>query len=326
MRYGDKDGFGSVYDGSGDLVLRPGERVLVTEENVIPSLKTTWRYYGGEYLLEPSKGNIYLTTERMVFINIPERVFAIGGSESRAMDGGAVSLGQVASGGSQREYFEIPNIEIMASEKREGAVTVGQMVNVYVLSAGNQYHLSMVLIQDSSLLSRLMNKQIKALDELVNNLKVFFQQTDWMYTELERNMMTRPASGNAQLEEPRPKMEDSKPRMADIAPFGGPRRRGPKLGKESVKYFENLYNKGLITKDVYDRLMGEYSTDPIPIKPIEPMAKDENEPDMSDQDLLNLLSGTLESLKEEPPMAMEVPPERSQPKRAKKVIKLAVKG
>ena len=64
MRYGDKDGFKEIYDENGDLVLHPNEKTLVVEEGVVPTLKSTWRYYGGDYLLEPSKGTIYLTTER----------------------------------------------------------------------------------------------------------------------------------------------------------------------------------------------------------------------------------------------------------------------
>jgi hypothetical protein len=356
MRYGDKDGFGSIYDSNGDLMLHQGEKVLVTEENVIPSLKSTWRYYGGEYLLEPSKGNVYLTNERFVFINIPERMYAIGGSkEMRAMEsasGSSFGIGGLPTGGSQREYFEIPNIEIMASERREGAVSVGQMVNVYILSSGNQYHLSLVLTEDSNLLSRLMNKRIKNLDELVNNLKQFFQQTDWMYTDVEKTLLSKgakqeDASSAPQTSPERPSQETSVVTPTSEGVARTPIRRSPKLGEEQMKYFENLFNKGLITKDVYDRLVGEYTASPAqerpgkapqaqssvqPPGPVVPdAAKARTNDSMSDQDLLDILSGAMSGMPSpEPQKALEVPEEPAAPpaqaKKAKKVMKLPVKA
>jgi len=353
MHYGDKDGYGSVYNDSGDLVLHDGERVLVTEENIIPSLKSTWRYYGGDYLLEPSKGTVYLTTERMVFINIPERMYAIGGSSDiRAMDssnGRSFGIGNMASGGAQREYFEIPVIEIMASEKREGAVSVGQMVNVYILSSGNQLHLSMVLTDDSDLLNRLMNKKIKSLDELVNNLKEFFQRTDWLYTDLEKKMIASAAAAT----EPAATQRSDRQTVVDPSPapmtYRGTeqsqrpaRSKGPKLTDESIRYFRNLHDKGLITREVLDRLVREYGGQvqvpiqkardqeplPGPLEPAEevPTASEvTGEGDITDEDLLDLLSGTIEG-SAGPGGGPQGPSSSTVPRRAKKVIKLSVKS
>jgi hypothetical protein len=275
MRYGDKDGFKEIYDEKGELILHPGEKILVAEENVVPSLKSTWRYYGGEYLLEPSKGTIYLTNERFVFINIPERMFAIGNNdEARAMSAPVQSsfeLGDMSPGAAVREFFEIPNIEIMGSEKKEGAVSVGVMVNVFILSSGNQYHLSTVLTSESELLMRLMNKQVDNLDQLVNNLKDFFRKTEWMFMEGEKKLY---ASRGAEKEKPK-----EQPRIPDQPSVTPPRNvpppvsRGPipppvrpvrqtpvnrEVGAKSKEYFDNLYRKGLIKEDIYRKLVVQY--------------------------------------------------------------------
>lgn len=351
MRYGDKDGYGPIYDDNGELILHQGERLLVTEENVIPSLKTTWRYYGGEYILEPSKGTVYLTSERLVFINIPERMYAIGGkTETRAMNSsgaGSFGIGGLGPGGSQREYFDIPNIEIMASERREGAVSVGQMINVYILSSGNQFHLSLVLTEDSELLGRLMNKKIKSLNDLVNNLKDYFKNTDWMYTDLEKNMLkdVERKAGETRDEPIQKKDPGDKPAAPSPAqPIVSRQtaRKGGKLGADSMKYFENLYSKGLITKDVHERLIGEYTTSSqasvstgrktiVHQEEVTRPSPSTGE-DISDQDLLDILSDTMGAA-EAAPEAMEIPdevPVEERPssegiRKVKKVIKLAVR-
>lgn len=281
MKHGDRDGYKVVYDNNGQPILHPNERKLVVEENVIPSLKSTWRYYGGEYLLEPSKGTILLTNERLIFINTPERMFAIGGGEeARAMATASdktFEIGEGGQGGSVREYFEIPNIEIMASERKEGAVSVGEMVNIFILSTGNQYHLSMVLPKESGLLSRLMNKKVQSLDELVNNLKDLFKQTEWMYTEHEKRMIgtgtTAPVPSGTQLAQKQPpqsvptipgvRAPPISPKPISAAPNSptGPASRPPwedKGGKQSLVYFENLYKKGFIKEDIYKKLVSQY--------------------------------------------------------------------
>ncbi|MEA3559722.1 MAG: hypothetical protein U9R75_10755 [Candidatus Thermoplasmatota archaeon] len=336
MKYGDKDGFKDIYDENGELVLHRNEKKLVVEENVVPTLKSTWRYYGGDYLLEPSKGTIYLTNERLVFINIPERMFAIGGEdEARAVstsDGHSFELGNSATGAAQREFFEIPNIEIMASEKKEGAVSLGEMVNVFILSSGNQFHLSMVLTSDSDLLKRLMNKKVQDLDELVNNLKDFFRKTDWMFNDAEKKLY------QGLSREPGPTISDQKVdvrqkpaiQRENVAKPSIPSRPAPvmkqlpkvsgKLGKQSIEYFENLYRKGLIKEEIYSRLIGEYGgktvvqnhepTSPheteeyIPDAPsIEPEAPPEQVSKMEDppgdDELLSMLDETLSDFTDE---------------------------
>jgi len=279
MKHGDKDGYNEIYDDNGELILHPNERKLVIEENVVPTLKSTWRYYGGDYLLEPSKGSIILTNERMVFINIPERMFAIGGGEeARAMSSSMernFELGDLSSGSALREYFEIPNIEIMASERKEGAVSVGVMVNVYILSSGNQFHLSMVLTEDSDLLKRLMNKKVDNLDELVNNLKDYFRKTEWMFTEQERKFymdmdVSMPEASRKDMTggmSPEIPTVPSAPRKSVETPKTfDPRipaaRIGDRVGEKSVEYFNTLFRKGLIKEEIFRRLMSQYGIDP----------------------------------------------------------------
>ncbi len=284
MRYGDEDGFNEVYDSAGEPLLHPNESILVKAEEVVPSLKSTWRYYGGDNLLEPTKGTIYLTTERMIFINIPERMFAIGGGDGmRAMSssmGTSFSIGESSSEAIVREYFEIPNIEIMASERKEGAVSLGVMVNVYVLSSGNQFHLSMVLDEESGLMKRLMNKRVESLDELVANLKEFFKRTDWIYLEGEGSptghgpsevvgIPESPAFDHiptaAHAERPsqiRSGMmgKTARPTTHRIVtqPMGTRR-----MESHSLSYFESLYNKGLLTEDIYKRLISDSGGEPV---------------------------------------------------------------
>jgi hypothetical protein len=380
MRYGDKDGFKDIYDDKGELILHPNERILVTEENVVPSIKSTWRYYGGDYLLEPSKGTIFLTNERFIFINIPERMFAIGGDEARAMSApmeSSFELGDISTGAAVREYFEISNIEIMGSEKKEGAVSVGVMVNVYILSSGNQYHLSMVLTKDSDLLMRLMNKEVKTLDELVNNLKDFFRRTDWMFMEGEKKLY----NSNEEVEEtpvieetvPPPSNDSKRPNQtyrSNISPPAQPlkpvkmNRTVPltnDVSNKSMEYFENLYRKGLIKEEIYQKLLTQYRmSNPVPIEPVNiaPIEEPEipiasatpveasTEPEVEqppsepetpveepkaadpDDDLLNMLNDTLTDLggeeaphPEEPKGEKQVPVNKPRPIRAKKVHK-----
>jgi hypothetical protein len=351
MRYGDKDGFNEIYDGNGELVLHNNEKTLVVEENVVPTFKSTWRYYGGDYLLEPSKGTIYLTTERLVFINIPERMFAIGEDESRAV-GSAMEknfeLGDMSPGAATREFFEIPNIEIMASERKEGAVSVGEMVNVYVLSSGNQFHLSMVLTSDSDLLKRLMNKRVQNLDELVNNLKDYFQKTEWMFTDAEKKIYGGSTQDKIPSLPSTPSRSDQIPQIPKA-----PRQKAPEpsstynptiprsrvsdgVGKGSVRYFQNLFRKGLIKEEIYRRLMGQYGIDPdsaisddpgppiqqkvspgslvkeeppepVVEKVVEPASMEPEAPPVEDdEELLSMLNDTLSDFSDDPEEAEPV--------------------
>ena len=356
MKYGDKDGFNEIYDGNGELVLHPNEKVLVVEENVVPTFKSTWRYYGGDYLLEPSKGTIYLTNERMVFINIPERMFAISGDESRAVGSDMeknFELGDLSPGEATREYFDIPNIEVMASEKKEGAVSVGEMVNVYVLSSGNQFHLSMVLPSDSDLLGRLMNKQVENLDQLVNNLKDYFQKDEWMFTEQEKKLYAKLTPkvpepvGEGDIddsaEQDRSKADTQKKEPAVPVDYTIPRKRlHDGLGNGSVRYFQNLHRKGLIKDEIFRRLMTQYGIDPevamaeqtpsspemppmsgqepVLAGPVEPGQDEGPEstepleiPAESDDQLLSMLNDTLSDFTDEPEGSEKVPADATEP-------------
>ena len=182
--------------------------------------------------------------------------------------GTSFSLGDLAPEATIREYFDIPNIEIIASERKEGAVSVGLMVNVYILSSGNQYHLSMVLDEESDLLKRLMNKSVRSSDELVKNLKDFFKRTDWMFLEAEKGLYDDVISQQPEEEIPEKEAPARRPVLRSPKPAPQPSPRQPakpisrhinkRIESKSLEYFENLYSKGLITEDIYRRLMKEY--------------------------------------------------------------------
>jgi hypothetical protein len=275
----------------------------------------------------------------MVFINIPERMFAIGDDESRAVGAAmerSFELGDVSPGAATREYFEIPNIEIMASELKEGAVSAGEMVNVYILSSGNQFHLSMVLQSDSDLLRRMMNKKVKTLDDLVNNLKDFFQKTDWMFTDAEKKIYggaavekLPPGPDGLGEEDQIPKVPKAPKEQAPPSPKYDPiiprSRIGDKVGTGSVRYFQNLYRKGLIKDEIFRRLMGQYGIDPDSIKDMpETSARpsvetspppgeappegqgEEGAAVESDDELLSMLDDTLSDFSDEPEEAEPV--------------------
>ncbi len=52
MQIGDKDGLNTIYEEDGTLILKEGEEILVQEEQLVPQLKTTWGYFGGEDTIE----------------------------------------------------------------------------------------------------------------------------------------------------------------------------------------------------------------------------------------------------------------------------------
>ena len=191
--------------------------------------------------------------------------------------GSSFSLGDMGSDATVREYFEIPNIEIMASEKKEGAVSVGDMVNVYILSSGNQFHLSFVLGAESDLLKRLMNKRVSSSDELVKNLKEFFKNTDWMYLPMEKDIYAaKPTTEPAPIDKPAPPKKVT-PRITGRVQKKVTTQLHDKIESQSMKYFTNLYEKGLITEEIYSRLMEQYKgTSKGPVTPL--MKTDAEEP------------------------------------------------
>ncbi len=195
MRVGDKDGFGEIYNEDGSLVLKDGEEILVTEVNFIPTIRTTWGYFGGDDLMESAKGTAFLTNQRFVFIVMFDAIQKIkpgegtpSGPQSYAMKLDSVmDLQKIDPELGVREYFEIPIKEILACEIKSGVVSSGEHINVYILSKGEQCHLSFVAPPDSELLKRFRNNQVQNVDELTKNLKEHFQNIDWMYIDKEND-------------------------------------------------------------------------------------------------------------------------------------------
>lgn len=193
MRVGDKDGFGEIYSEDGSLILRDNEEVLVKDEGIIPSLRTTWGYFGGDDVMESAKGTAFLTNQRFVFIVMFEAIQKIkpgegtpSGPQSYAMKLDSVmDLQKIDPELGAREYFEIPIKEILACEIKGGVVSTGEHINVYILSKGEQYHLSFVTPPDSELLKRFKNNKVQNVDELTKNLKAHFENTDWIYLKEE---------------------------------------------------------------------------------------------------------------------------------------------
>jgi hypothetical protein len=190
MQTGDKDGLKRVYTEDGELILNEDEEILVHEDNFIPQLKTTWGYFGGDYLVDPSKGEVYLTNQRLVYIVSKEQsIQRIAGTARTVMAPqsyavqmkSASNLKNIDEMKGVRAYFEIQIKELLACEIKSGLVSSGIQVNVYILSKGEQIHLTFVLQENSKLLKRFKQMQVENLDELTNNLKVHFENTDWIY-------------------------------------------------------------------------------------------------------------------------------------------------
>lgn len=194
MLIGDKDGLKIVYTPEGEPILKDGEEILVHEEDFIPHIKTTWGYFGGEPMNEPSKGDIYLTNQRLIYImKLGQSIQRIGGSsrtiiapQSYAMQMKSVAqLQNIDEMKGVRDFFEIPIKEILGCEIKPGVVSGGSQINVYILSKGEQCHLSFVIPEESGLCKRFQQKQVAGVDELTNNLKQYFEKTDWIYLKEE---------------------------------------------------------------------------------------------------------------------------------------------
>ena len=193
MRVGEKDGLGEIYNEDGSLILKEDEKVIVQDVNFIPTLKTTWGYFGGEELLESAKGTAYLTNQRLVFVVMFEGIMKIKPGEGAALGptsyamklDSVTDLEKIDPGKATREYFEIPVKEILACEIKSGVVSSGEHINAYILSKGEQYHLSFVATEDSELLKRFRQNQVSNVNELTKNLKEHFENTDWIYLKEE---------------------------------------------------------------------------------------------------------------------------------------------
>lgn len=197
MQTGDKDGLNKIYTEDGELVLKEGEEILVKEEELVPQIKTTWGHFGGEDVIEPSKGAMYLTNQRLVYIkrleDVIQRIGATSATaaapQSYAMRMGTASnLQNIDIKKGVRDYFEIPIKEILGCEIKGGLVSGGSQINAYLLSKGEQMHLTFVVPEDSGLLKRFEQNQVENTDELVKNLKTYFENVDWIYLKEEENV------------------------------------------------------------------------------------------------------------------------------------------
>ena len=191
MEVGDVDGLNKVYTQEGEPILHEGEEILLHDNEFIPHLKTTWGYFGGDSMINPSLGDMYLTNQRMIFITnlegsiqrISSTAATTSAPRSFAMKMETEKLENIDVKKGIRDYFEIPIKEILACEIKSGLVSGGSQINVYLLSKGEQVHLTFVIPLTSELLKRFKQIQVENLDELTNNLKKYFENTDWIYLE-----------------------------------------------------------------------------------------------------------------------------------------------
>ena len=193
MQSGDKEGLNKVYTESGQLILNEDEEIMV-EEDAIPQLMTTWRTFGGEYVLNPSDGLLMLTNQRLVyFANLQSNIQRIRQSSTTvtapshyAMKMKSVtSLKNIDEKKGIRDFFEIPVKEILACTINDSMVSGGHQIYAYILSKGEQYHLTFVAIEGSDLLARFRQNTVENVDELTKNLKKYFENTDWIYLQKE---------------------------------------------------------------------------------------------------------------------------------------------
>jgi hypothetical protein len=196
MQTGDKNGLNKIYSENGELILQEGEEVLVHESDLVPQIKSTWGMFGGEDAIEPSKGDMYLTNQRFIWIKNLEGVIKRIGTttattvapQTYAMRmGSAGNLQNIDAEKGARDYFEIPIKEILACEIKGGLVSGGSQINAYLLSKGEQYHLTFVVPEDSALLKRFQQNTVANVDELTNNLKQYFENSDWIYLKDEES-------------------------------------------------------------------------------------------------------------------------------------------
>jgi hypothetical protein len=189
MNSGDKEGLNSVYNAIGEILLKEGEEILVRED-AIPQLMTTWRTFGGDYVLNPSEGEMFLTNQRLIYLTslhstisrIRQSSTTVTAPSHYAMKMGSVTnLQNIDEKEGIRDFFEIPVKEILACSITTGLVSGGHQVYVYILSKGEQYHLNFIAIEGSELLKRFQQKTVDNVDELTKNLKEYFGKTDWIY-------------------------------------------------------------------------------------------------------------------------------------------------
>ncbi len=283
MKTGSGDGLGEIYNDQGEIILHATEKILVTEPRFVPDLKTTWSFFGGDPVVDASPGRAVLTNERLVWImELEDTMSTLGGSDQSMVQNPGMQMGGMKSsfggGGAEREYFEILIKEILACEMKDQSMSSGEHVNVYILSKGEQFHLKMVLPHESELLKRFKKKTVENSGELVKNIKEYFENTNWIYTEEELAMMgdmssvpsppeATPADetptwgGEPAPEQPLPEPasaeEDHKSRRRRVVK--GPPQK-PRSPQEKLKLIEERYQKGMISAELYENLKREYST------------------------------------------------------------------
>jgi hypothetical protein len=201
MQAGDKDGLNKVYKEDGQVILNEGEEILVHERELVPQIKTTWGHFGGEDRIEPSKGDMYLTNQRLVYVKNLEGVIKRIGTTSATTAapqtyamrmGTASNLQNIAIDKGVRDYFEIPIKEILGCEIKSGLVSGGSQIYAYLLSKGEQLNLKFVVPENSELLKRFEQNQVESTEELTKNLKVYFENTDWIYLKEEEPEVKQP--------------------------------------------------------------------------------------------------------------------------------------
>lgn len=194
MQTGDKDGLNKVYTEEGQPILNDGEQILINEKEIVPQIKSSWGYFGGEDMIEPTKGEMFLTNQRLIYIkNLESVIQRIGTTSATAVSpqsyamrmGSASNLQNIDANKGVRDYFEIPVKEILGCEIKGGLVSGGAQINAYLLSKGEQYHLTFVVPEESGLLKRFQQKIVESVDELTNNLKTYFENTEWIYLKEE---------------------------------------------------------------------------------------------------------------------------------------------
>lgn len=189
MQYGDKEGLNKIYSPNGEIILNEDEEILV-KEDAIPQLMTTWRTFGGEYVINPSGGEIILTNQRLIYLTklqssitrISESASTVSAPKHYAMKMQSVTnLENIDEKKGIRDFFEIPVKEILACNIKTGMVSGGHQIYVFILSKGEQYHLTFIAVDGSELLKRFQQKTVENVDELAKNLKNYFENTDWVY-------------------------------------------------------------------------------------------------------------------------------------------------
>jgi len=192
MRIGSKEGRGTLYDIDGNFLKRENERILVKVEDFSPKLKTTWGFFGGDNILETTKGTGFLTNQRFVYIAEDESVSSVSQIAGTRKVGAKVRMPKnmqlrsfQADNIEAKDFFEIPIKEILACEIKGGMSEGTYHINAYILSKGEQFHMFFGATDEDPLYQRFKNKQVDKVDTLVQNIKEYFKNTEWIFVTKE---------------------------------------------------------------------------------------------------------------------------------------------